>query len=259
MKYFFITSIGRSGTAFFANLLNKAQGVKCFHEPYRQDYANLPLAYYSNDLMTLKDRLSERFRLINSKVSLNDFAIYGEVNSLLRYNTQWLKKSLNAKIVHVVRDPRKVVPSIYSRNVYKDGSSHLEIIPKNDDKFSKQWKNMDRFDKICWYWTHTNNMLLNDVDQCFRFEDLIANYDVFAEMCRYIEIPEISKKAWQMEIAKPKNTSKYALFRKRLKLLVTFKSIKIEDIGDFEQWSPDMKIRFKTICGETAQKCGYDI
>ena len=118
MKYFFITSLGRSGTKFFANMLNHSNEVMCFHEPYREDYVNLPLSYYASDLKVLENNLQERFKDVELKTSAESSCnYYGEVNSLLRYNTTWLKNNLNAKVAHVVRDPKKVVPSIYSRNV----------------------------------------------------------------------------------------------------------------------------------------------
>jgi hypothetical protein len=108
MKYFFITSLGRSGTKFFANMFNYSNEVTCFHEPYKEDYVNLPLSYYSSDLKVLETNLQERFKDVELKTSANSSCnYYGEVNSLLRYNITWLKDNLNAKVAHVVRDPKK--------------------------------------------------------------------------------------------------------------------------------------------------------
>lgn len=260
MNYFFITSLGRSGTKFFANMLNYNEEVMCFHEPYREDYVNLPLSYYSKDLKVLNANLIARFKDVESKIKQKDNCkYYGEVNSLLRYNTSWLRENLNAKIAHVVRDPKKVVPSIYSRNVYKEGSSHLEIVPNNADLYADQWLEMSRFEKICWYWTHTNNMLLESVDRCFKFEDLISNYTEFQELVDYLEIPMISESVWKTEVLKPKNTSKKAIFRTKAKSILQLKDSNVEQIGYYKDWSMEMKASFKSICGETANKMGYDI
>lgn len=260
MKYFFITSLGRSGTKFFANMLNKSSEVMCFHEPYREDYVNLPLSYYASDLKVLGTNLQERFKDVERKISVNSSCnYYGEVNSLLRYNTIWLKENLNAKVAHVVRDPKKVVPSIYSRNVYKKGGSHLEIVPNNTDSYASKWLKMSRFEKICWYWTHTNNRLSDDLDQCFKFEDLISDYSKFQELINYLEIPMIPESVWKMEISKPKNTSKKAIFRKRAKSMLQFKEADVEQIGSYNEWTDEMKASFESICGETSKKMGYGI
>lgn len=260
MKYFFITSLGRSGTKFFANMLNYSNDVMCFHEPYREDYVNLPLSYYASDLKVLEYNLEARFKDVELKAKSNpQVKYYGEVNSLLRYNTTWLKSHLNAKIAHVVRDPKKVVPSIYSRNVYKNGGSHLEIVPNNTSEYSNKWSQMNRFEKICWYWTHTNNMLLNNVDRCFKFEDLISDYSKFQELLNYLEIPMISESVWKTEVSKPKNTSKKAVFRKKMKSIIQLKESNVEQIGNYNEWRESMKTSFDSICGETAKKMGYEV
>lgn len=260
MTYFFITSLGRSGTKFFANMLNHSDEVMCFHEPYREDYMSLPLSYYASDLKVLEHNLKSRFEDVNLKTKSNpNLKYYGEVNSLLRYNTKWLQSNLNAKVAHVVRDPKKVVPSIFSRNVYKEGSSHLEIVPKNTSPYAEKWMYMSRFEKVCWYWMHTNDMLLDNIERCFKFEDLISDYSKFKELVYYLEIPMIAEAVWEIEVSKPKNTSKKALFRKKAKSLLQFKDSDIEQIGNYNEWTEDMKSSFKSICGETANKMGYDI
>ena len=72
--------------------------------------------------------LKNRFNFVKSTYKNNsEIKAYGEVNSLLRYNAQWLKVNLNAKIVSVARDPKKVIRSIYLRNVYIDHKgSHMQ-------------------------------------------------------------------------------------------------------------------------------------
>ncbi|MDA7558633.1 sulfotransferase domain-containing protein [Flavobacteriaceae bacterium] len=260
MKYFFITSLGRSGTKFFASMLNKSSEVMCFHEPYREDYVNLLLSYYAGDLKALETNLQERFKDVERKISGNSSCnYYGEVNSLLRYNTIWLKENLNAKVAHVVRDPKKVVPSIYSRNVYKEGGSHLEIVPNNANAYASQWLKMSRFEKICWYWTHTNNRLSDDLERCFKFEDLISDYSKFQELINYLEIPMLSESVWKTEVSKPKNTSKTAIFRVKAKSMLQFKESDVELIGGYNEWTEDMKKSFNAICGDTAKKMGYGI
>ncbi len=260
MTYFFITSLGRSGTKFFANLINQSSDeVLCYHEPYRQDYSNLPLSYYSPELKVVESNLRERFQNVQNELSEHPkYNYYGEVNSLLRYNTQWLQDNLKARVVHIVRDPKKVVPSIYARNVYKEGSSHLDIVPKNNSPYAEKWHMMNRFEKICWYWSHTNDMLLNAVEKCVKFEDLVSDYRVFSDTVGYLGIPTVPESLWKHEISKPKNTSKKAIFRKKLKSVLTMKEAQIETIGAYSEWTTEMRASFHDICGPIAKQIGYD-
>ena len=257
MKYFFITSLGRSGTKFLSKLINNSEEVICKHEPYRQDYLNIGLSYYYPNSTILNDNLHKRFESIKKNNSKLGYSCYGEVNSLLRYNAEWLKSNLNAKIVHIIRNPKDVVRSIYSRNVYRDGSSHIEIIPKNENPYSDKWLNMTRFEKICWYWVHTNEVLEKNIDMRFRFEDLIKDYNIFLKLIDYLDIPIISKELWEFEIKNPRNTSKANFFRKRLKGLLNFKLIKDNDIGDYDMWTEEQKNSFNRICSKTMRKYGY--
>ncbi len=260
MKYFFITSLGRSGTKFLSNLLNQLDHVICLHEPFNEDYINLKLSYFNCDSLVLKSQLEKRFLNVDNQLKSNKYCkFYGEVNSLLRYNTKWLEDNLGAKIVHITRNPKKVVPSIYSRTIFKKTNRNLEIIPLNSDKFSKDWHNMSRFEKICWYWTHTNNYLFENVDVFFRFEDLISDYEKFVELLNYLELPVIDESLWKKEIIKPKNTSKKSVFKKSMRLALQFKNPKVKLLGNYEKWDNDMKKKFELICYNTMKKFDYEI
>ena len=41
--------------------------------------------------------------------------------------------------------------------------------------------------------------------------------------------------------------------------MLQFKESDIEQIGNYKDWTEDMKVSFNAICGETAKKIGYDI
>jgi hypothetical protein len=88
MNYFFILSLGRSGTKFLSNFFNTNKNLICLHEPNKvDDYINLPLSYYYPNSSILHDSLTNRFNLVkNTYKSDSEIEAYGEVNSLLRYN-----------------------------------------------------------------------------------------------------------------------------------------------------------------------------
>jgi hypothetical protein len=210
--------------------------------------------------LVLKSQLEKRFLKVNKQLNSDkNCRFYGEVNSLLRYNTKWLEDNLDAKIVHIIRNPKKVIPSIYARTVYKKINRDLEIIPFNSDKFSKKWHKMSRFEKICWYWTHTNNHLSENLDVFFRFEDLISDYNKFVDLLNYLELPIIKESLWRKEVQKPKNTSKKSIVKKSISLALQFKNPKIKLLGKYEEWDYNMKKEFKIICYNTMKKFDYEI
>ena len=263
MNYFFILSLGRSGTKFLSNLFNTNKNLICLHEPNKvDDYINLPLSYYYPNSSILHDSLTNRFNLIkNTYKSDSEIEAYGEVNSLLRYNAEWLKRNLNAKIVSIARDPKKVIRSIYLRNVYIDHKgSHMPIMPKNEDPYVNEWVHMNRFERICWYWKHTNQHLIRYNFPIYKFERLIDNYDTFLGLIEQLGISNIDKKTWKKLSSKPLNNSKNFKNNVRyfMKKIIGLEKYERVDIGQYDSWTKPQKDSFKKICGKVANDLGYE-
>ena len=209
MKYFFIISLGRSGTQFLSNLLNQVPNFSVKHEPFIEDKKLLSYSYSDSYSQIVEKLLQERFKSVNSDLD-NNYNTYGEVNSYLRYNSDWLRNELNAKILTIVRDGRDFVKSAYGRTIYTNEEPQLSIIPKNGDSYVEKWPKMDRFEKLCWYWKTTNEYLFDNFgDDILKFEKLISDYEYFNKKILIpLNIDSLSYDKWINIVQKPKNTSK---------------------------------------------------
>ena len=108
-KIFFILSIGRSGTNFFANLLDKALKTYIVHEPVGSDHRAYQEAYHSEE-KAFKYIAKFRKKEIYLRTKKKNFNTYGEVNSILRRHNFALKNSFpKAHFFHLIRDGRDVV------------------------------------------------------------------------------------------------------------------------------------------------------
>ena len=101
-KAFLITGIGRSGTKFLSNMLNKSTDYKVIHEIEGDSrYVEKPIA----DKALIK-RFSRK--------------LYGEVNSYMRFVSQDLNKKINLNTLYILRSPTEIALSCsFRRNKNK--------------------------------------------------------------------------------------------------------------------------------------------
>mgnify|MGYP000512911321 CR=1 FL=1 len=242
IKIFFILSIGRSGTKWLANLLNKDPKALVVHEPFVETIPHQKAFWSSKEAerYILKFRRKEIYlRIRNLKIS-----VYGEVNSYLRRHCEALKKVFpNAIILHLVRDGRAVVRSMYSRETMLPNAYDTKYIhPKPNDPYYRKWKKMTRFEKLCWYWTVENEYLYECCNgKIIQFEKILSDYEYFKERILQPLGLRIPRKIWEKEVNKPRNPSLY--YR----------------LPHWKAWSKWMKEKFEEICGDVMRKCGYEL
>ena len=262
MRKLFILSTGRTGTKFFATLLNKDPKVIIHHEPYKYDKQILFYAYSKNFNKITDDLLRNRFgELIPTSDSIE---LYGEVNPYLRYSVNWLNENLpKSEIFHLIRDGRDYIRSAYTRKVFTKDDLQQTIVPKDDDPYSKVWHNFSRFQKLCWYWQHTNQYLLNRVDRLIKFENVLNDYNYLYNNILKINNLNISKNLWREYVDNPINTSKskfkYLIIKKLVNKILFRVKYKIprDSLPDYKNWTHSQKEQFEEICGEIMLKCGY--
>jgi len=240
-RFFFILGMGRSGTTFLANFLNRAEGVHVFHEPAFEDFNAHVRAFYTPEIA---ERYIQNFRKKEIYLRMHhvDSGIYGEVNSSLRRHAGAIKRNFpEATILHLVRDGRDVVRSLMSRRMMtiKDPFS-IRIHPKKSDPWSERWKKMDRFSRICWFWQVENSYLRSIIGKVIHFEKVLSSYDYF-----YTEVLEpchinIEKKDWENAVASPRNATKNF------------------GMSTWDSWTQEQKKIFRELCGEEMVKCGYE-
>jgi hypothetical protein len=257
MKVFFVLALGRSGTKFLSSLLSAdARGV-VHHEPHPYDHKLLVLRH-AGSFDTAVDQLLER-RFAELLPEDGRQAFYGEVNSYLRYEVDWLRRRFDPLLVHLVRDGRAFVRSAWIRDIYTPWQSDGPVLPRDDDPYASRWGELSRFERICWCWHHTNAWLADRLERRVRFEDLLTSYELLRETILEPAGMEISADRWRQEIGRPKNTSRdFRLRRLARRWVVGDRHGPPPDpLPHWSEWSRDLDESFWRICGETMQRMGY--
>ena len=241
-KFFFILALGRSGTAFTANLLNNPQGVHVFHEPAFEDFFASLRAFYNPQHA---ERYMPGFRKKEIYLRMRNTTpgIYGEVNSALRRHVEGIKRSFpGAALVYLVRDGRDVVRSMMSRRTMtiKDPFT-FRIHPPKTDPWISEWNKFDRFARICWFWETENSYLRRKVGNPVQFEKILSNYDYFFNGVLKPCGINVDRKIWETTVLSPRNTTQQ------------FKMSKWDD------WTSEQRRIFVRICGDEMENCGYKI
>lgn len=206
---FFGFSSPRSGTVFLTDLFIQElkEGIT-EHEANIVDYLAFTKAIQSNQ--NALDYI-ENFRKkdIYYRTKGRKLKFYGEINPFLRMHCKAIKELIpHAKLFQIVRDGREVVRSVMSRDkLGKKDPMAYNIEPPEGDLYHAKWKDMTRFEKVCWQWQFTNRFMRENIDYSVSFKQIRTDYDYFKEyILDYIGI-NISQEAWQNYVNQPKNKS----------------------------------------------------
>lgn len=239
-KFFFILAIGRSGTTFLSHLLNMSADALVFHEPTRSDIDAYRRAFFSPDDA---ERYIASFRRkeMYLRARLTDFNVYGEVNSLLRRHYDALSRHFPAAgFLHMVRDGRDVVRTMMSTDALKPGYMYdWWLRPHESDPYSAQWRTMDRFAKLCWYWRVENHHLRNSIGNTVKFEQVTGDYEYFEQRILRPFGLVIPQSIWKQQAGVQRNaTGRYK-------------------IPHWREWDSHHTRTFETICGDEMRANGY--
>ena len=247
-------SQGRSGTAFLADLLARAPGTLIRHE-WPGDPAILGLSRSGRFERVVEEMLEKRFEAVLPEAGTVD--LYGEVNSLLRYNAGWLTRRFDPVLLHVTRDGRDFARSAYERDVHTAQHRQLPIVPEDGDPYTDEWPRMSRFERICWIWRHTNEMLGASVSRHARFEDLVASYPAFRAALLEPTGLELDEASWRRAVVRPRNTSAKYRGRRLAARLLGRGGQPGERLPHWSSWSDELTTSFWRICGPTMERFGY--
>jgi hypothetical protein len=133
------------------------------------------------------------------------------------------------------------------------------VVPKDDDPYAGQWDKWDRFQKLCWYWKHTNIFLHSKIKKTVQFEKLITDYSYFEHNILKPTGLDIPFDLWKREVKSPRNTSKNRILKKKIRELVLSrgKNQPIKPIPHWTEWNQKQIQQFNEICSETMRKFGY--
>lgn len=179
----FVVSTGRTGTTFLARFAGDIGAEGC-HEPGPWWLRHLSNAHVSGHLD--HDRAVGLLRRQRAHVGTSgpyleaSCLIYGLVGPLLDAFPE-------ARVVHVVRDPRTYVRSGLSWGVHRAGGRPLNLLPYRrlappqfrplDPRERVRWAADNQFARLCWAWSAMNQAMRaqgagHERFRTVRFEDL---------------------------------------------------------------------------------------
>ena len=245
-KDVFITGMGRSGTKFLGNMLKLDTEIASFHE----DIGNREywlLSWYLNEEYAIPFLNKEKTR-IDSTIEKK---IYVDVNSYLQNSVEVLPKVFsNCEIFHLVRDPRKVVPSIFTRR----DDDKIHKIPKNESEI-ESWLQMNKLQQVCYNWVQTTNSLLESSATLLKFEDLTKDYT-------YLKTKVLDPIGANISLEQYDSFRKIKINRTRgfvyRYLYAKYKGKAfVKDHMKFEDFNSEQRKMFFDICGPTMDKLNY--
>lgn len=170
---FFVVGTGRSGTTSLASSLDNLSEFYCIHEPtpiLLEESSNFRYGDLSLGDLTKK--------LLDTRSPLVEDKIYGESNQCISFILPAVKEAFpSAKIVWIIRNGIDFVNSAFNKNWYipkedvhslaNDGLKWWAKYRIQGDSLgifsTEEWGSMSQFEKCCWYWVYTNNLIENDI------------------------------------------------------------------------------------------------
>lgn len=206
----FIVSTGRTGTLRLAQVLDRAtDGVVSVHEP-SPDLFDLGEAVARGEIPTRRAaRMLRRLRQpMCNRVRRQGGAAYVESNNNAAYLLAVIRAVFDEpRFVHVVRDGRATVRSLYSNTPpsrrpghdrapfmdHDDSRCRLAAVDFPDDPWADRWFELSRFERVCWYWAKKNALIREELADApdailVRFEDVfeVADHPGFREIVEFL-------------------------------------------------------------------------
>jgi hypothetical protein len=248
LNYLFITGMGRSGTTFLADLLNKIDGVSAGHERIgNREYWLLSWYLGSNYSVPF---LNKEKQVIDQQQA--GAKMYVDVNSYLQNSTSELKTVFGTEnVLHLVRDPKEVVRSIYTRR--NDFDIHL--LPKSEKEVS-EWLAADRFFQVCKNWQLAMDQLVGNGIPVIQFEKITSD---FAYLKQYLLEPyglNLTESRWNETRTKKANKTPKKAYR-FLYAKVKGKQFQPDELSKFDTWPAEYQQIFNDLCKDYSVKLGY--
>lgn len=186
----FVLSTGRVGSETLAHLAGLAKNIISYHEPLPKLFALSKLAYelskkFNTDI-DLEKIFTEAFVTSRSHLIQNSLFCgqgYIETGPDPTFLAPIILEAIpEARFIHLVRNPEKVVQSGALRHWYDGhGMDYSRIIPDPSSRFGKTWVEFSPYEKNLWLWAETNRWIL-DFSQSISPDKylLLQSEDVFS-------------------------------------------------------------------------------
>lgn len=247
-KFSFILGTGRSGTQLLSGLLEKADESTAYHEPnVFEDRSVMAISRRNHDFSMEYIDNFRKYEIYWRARKKPDNYLYTEVTGMLRYHAKALRRVFpEAKILLLVRDGRDVIRSIMTKSkFYAPGAAGAKAIsPSKDELEYPRWKSWGRFEKICWLWKDSYEILLEQIpgEDFIRLESVLTDYEYFQRQVLEKLNLDIPFEIWRKSVGqKSKNATR------------------VHSFPAYSEWTSSQKSFFQEMCGDLMDRFGYQI
>jgi len=248
----FFLSTGRTGTAWFADLLSKDKQFMCFHNA--TPHLSLQNKFYY-DIITDPEINILTKKEIGKQIFLagrEEYLVYSyktqkrflETNNEYIFLAEVIAEMLpNSKFVHLYRHPGEFVRSGIRRKWYCKEEDYGDKRISLKDK--EIWNEYSNIQKVSWFWAEINNYIETlkeniSPDRIYEFNFNELNKTSVEGMLNFIGA-NISSKTITKKLPQKLNIQKSGNFE------------------TFENWTSKDKEELRQICGHLAEKYGYEL
>ncbi|MBL7014027.1 MAG: sulfotransferase [Candidatus Marinimicrobia bacterium] len=215
MEPVYVVSTGRAGSELLVKLMKASNLGSVHHEPRPRMFYGSKLAYElgSNNIKAIQMAyLNARYDLLKKTFLEDDRFV--ETNNRLSFFMEALSDLFpKAKFIHLIRHPGAFVRSGIRRKYYRGNENDdARLIPLETDWMFDKWGKATDIEKIGWLWNKTNEIIENAKNKIepnrvitYHSEDLFKNFEVYNDICRFINHGLLDKAKIQSLIAKPTN------------------------------------------------------
>jgi hypothetical protein len=243
MRLVVITGAGRSGGAFFSELLKRARNLAPEHERIGERDLYCVSAYDPSHPSVRR----ELERGVARARAAGAWQCVVEVNSDLCFAIEELKAlAPDVQVFHLARSGRDVIAANWRRQMYVRSPDGIDVRPSTDAGV-EVFDRYDRFQKLAWQWSRIVSGLNAQGAPVIRFEDALSDFGYLERVLLAPAGIDLPKAAWnELRVRRILGSGLRidALPRPGLSPLI---------------WTARREAQFRALCGASMRALGYDL
>lgn len=244
MRTIIVTGVSRSGSTFMGDLLSRADNALARHEHIggRDFYC---VSAYAPDHPFIVHDIDRGLSSLKAEAQATGRAVAVDVNSNLGLAVATVRAvSPQTRIFHLVRDGRAVIASQWRRKMYTRYAKGVDVRPSDLESLAA-FEGYDRFEKLCWQWSHIVTTLLDQGVPLIRLEEIVGDYDRLEEAFLLPAGVELLRSVWEERRHARVNES-----RLKWRDLLRGRPTRLD-------WTKAREARFQDLCGRAMARLGY--
>ena len=196
MRKLFIIGTGRNGSKLVAKIIADSVGST---NVFGEIVGGLEPEFFKNVYLgkIKHSKAVKDFKRSRANIIKGLEVIYVEKNHLIVPVLNIVLEAYpDALFLYVPRNSKDIIRSLYTRKVYENIDSVYEkgrLVPNKKDKYYLVWKNMNKFEKVCWY-VYTMTCMCEDflksldknTYRVLSYEDIVNKPDKFEDIFNWL-------------------------------------------------------------------------